>query len=46
LTYILDVSPVSENKSMPVGLAVATAADPRCAVVAQTSFWRLDDGSS
>jgi hypothetical protein len=46
LTYILDVSLASENKSVPVGLAAAVAADPRCAVVAQTSFWRLYGGSS
>ena len=47
-TYILDVSPTSGNKSMPVGLAAAAAAteDPQCAVVAQASFWRLGGGSS
>ena len=49
LTYILDISPVSGNKSVPVGFAAAVAAteDPRCAaVVAQVSFWRLGGGSS
>ena len=47
LTYILDVSPTSGNKSVPIGLAVVVAAeDPRCAVVAQASFWRLGGGSS
>jgi hypothetical protein len=47
LTYILDVSPASENKSVPVGLAaVAATEDPRYVVVAQVSFWRLGDGSS
>ena len=48
LTYILDVSPASGNKSVPVGLAAATTAmeDPQCAVVAQASFWRLCSGSS
>ena len=48
LTYILeslDVSPASGNKSMHVGLAAAVK-DPRCDVVAQASFWRLDGGSS
>ena len=52
LTYILDVSPASENKPMPVGPAAATAAtvvameDPQCVVVAQASFWMLGGGSS
>jgi hypothetical protein len=47
LTYILDVSPASGNKSVPIGLAAAVAAkDPRCAMVAQASFWRLSGGSS
>ena len=47
LTYILDVSPASGNKSVPVGFAAAAAAeDPRCVVVAQASFWRLGGGSS
>ena len=46
LTYILDVSPVSGNKSMLVGLtAVAAMEDPQCVVVAQASFWRLGGGS-
>jgi hypothetical protein len=32
---------------MPIGLATtATTEDPRCAVVAQASFWRLHGGSS
>ena len=30
---------------MPVRLAVAAAEDPRCAVVATTSFWRLGGGA-
>jgi hypothetical protein len=43
----LDVSPASENKSVPVGLAaVAAMENPRCALVAQASFWRLDGGFS
>ena len=47
LTYILDISPASGNKSVPVGLtAVAATEDPQCAVVAQASFWRLGGGSS
>ena len=49
LTYILDISPASGNKFVPVGLATAAAAvtkDPQCAVVAQESFWRLGSGSS
>jgi hypothetical protein len=47
LAYILDVSPASGNKSVLVGLAVvAVVEDPRCAVVAQASFWRLGGGSS
>ena len=46
LTYILDISPTSENKSMPVGLAAA-AEDPWCAaMVAQASFCRLGDRAS
>ena len=45
LTYILDVSPTSGNKSMPVGFAATAAAeDPRCVMVAQVSFWRLGGG--
>jgi hypothetical protein len=36
---ILDVSPASGNKSMPIGMAMTVATeDPRCAVVAQASF--------
>ena len=47
LTYILDKSPTSGNKYVPVGLAAAAAAeDPWCVVVAQASFWRLGGGSS
>jgi hypothetical protein len=47
LTYILDISLASGNKSVPVGLAVAAATeDPQCVVVAQVSFWRLGGGSS
>ena len=47
LTYILDVSPASGNKSMPIRLAaVAAMEDPQCAMVAQASFWRLGGGSS
>ena len=47
LTYILDVSSTSENKSVPIGLAAATVVeDPWCVVVAQASFWRLGGGSS
>ena len=47
LTYILDVSPTSGNKSVPVGLAAAAATeDPQYAMVAQTSFWRLGSWSS
>ena len=47
LTYILDVSPASGNKSMPIGLVAAIAVeDPQCAVVAQASYWRLGGGSS
>ena len=48
LTYILDVSPVSGNKSMLVGLAAMTVVtkDPQCAMVAQASFWSLGSGSS
>ena len=49
LTYILDVSPASGNKSVPIGLAAAVATateDPQCAMVAQASFWRLGGGSS
>ena len=47
LTYILDISPASGNKYVPVGLAaVAATEDPQCVVVAQASFWRLDGGSS
>ena len=40
LTYILDVSPTSGNKFVPVGLAAAVAAteDSQCVVVAQASF--------
>ena len=39
LTYILDVSSTSGNKSVLVGLAeVAAAGDPWCAMVAQASF--------
>jgi hypothetical protein len=39
LTYILDISPTSGNKSVPVGLVAAAAMkDPRCAVMAQASF--------
>jgi hypothetical protein len=36
LTYILDVSPASGNKSVPVGLVAAVAAteDPQYVVVA------------
>ena len=46
LTYILDISSASGNKSMPVELAAAVEA-PRCAaVVAQASFWRLGGWSS
>ena len=48
LTYILDISLASGNKSMPVGLAttmVAATEDPRCVVVAQASFWRLGGGA-
>ena len=47
LTYILDISPASEKKSMSVGLeAMAVVEDPRCVMVAQASFWRLGGGSS
>ena len=47
LTYILDVSPASGNKSVPVGLVVvATMEDPQCVVVAQESFWWLGGLSS
>ena len=49
LTYILDISPASGNKSVPIGLVTVAAVvteDPQCAVVAQASFWRLGDGSS
>ena len=47
LTYILDTSPASGNKSVPVGLTVAAATeDPHCGVVAQASFWRLGSRSS
>jgi hypothetical protein len=48
LTYILDISPTSGNKFVPVGLAAAAAAmkDPQCAVMAQVSFWRLGGMSS
>ena len=50
LTYILDVSPASGNKFVPVGLAAAAVAaateDPHCAIVAQASFWRLGGESS
>ena len=49
LTYILDISPVSGNKSVPVGLTTVVAVameDPQCDVVAQVSFWRLGGGSS
>ena len=49
LTYILDVSPASGNKFVPVGLAtvvVVATEVPQCAVVAQASFWRLGGGSS
>ena len=42
--YIGCISPTSGNKSVPVGLAAAVT-DPRCAVVAQASFWRLGGGS-
>jgi hypothetical protein len=45
-SYILDVSPTSGNKSVPVGLVVAAKEDPWCAMVAQASFWRLGGGSS
>ena len=44
LTYILDISPTSGNKSMLVRLAVAVE-DPRCVVVALASFWRLGGGA-
>jgi hypothetical protein len=45
------VSPTSENKSVPTGLAVAAveAEDPRFAVVAQASFlvaWRGSPGGA
>ena len=47
LTYILDISPTSGNKFVPIGLAVVAATEyPQCAVVAQVSFWRLGGGSS
>ena len=46
LTYILDISLASGNKSVPVGLVAAATEDPRCAVVAQASFWRLGGWSS
>jgi hypothetical protein len=48
MTYILDISPASGNKSIPIGLVAATAAmeDPQCAVVAHASFWRLGGESS
>ena len=49
LTYILDISPASGNKSVPIGFAAAAVAakDPWCAtMVAQASFWRLGGGSS
>ena len=46
LTYILDVSPASRKKSMPVGLAAVAVEDPRCAVVAQVSIWRLGGRAS
>jgi hypothetical protein len=46
LTYILDISPASGNKSVPIGLAAAATEDPQCAVVAQASFSRLGGGSS
>jgi hypothetical protein len=40
LTYVLDISPASGNKSVSIGIVVAVAAteDPWCAVVAQASF--------
>ena len=44
LTYILDISPASGNKSVPIGLAAIE--DPPCAVVAQASFWRLGSVSN
>ena len=47
LTYILDVSPTSGNKYVPIGLAAVVAAeDPRCVVVAKPSFWRLGGKAS
>ena len=49
LTYILDVSPTSGNKYVPIRLATAVAVvmeDLQCAMVAQASFWRLGGGSS
>ena len=42
---ILDISPSSGNKTVPIRLAVAAAEDPRCAVVALASFWRLGSGA-
>jgi hypothetical protein len=43
---ILDISPSSGNKSMPIRLVAAAAvADPRCAMVAPASFWRLGSGA-
>ena len=38
---MLDISPLSGNKSVPVRLAAVAAEDPWCAVVAPASFWRL-----
>ena len=49
LTYIgvLDISPSSGNQFVPVRqAAVAATDDPRCAVVALASFWRLGGRSS
>jgi hypothetical protein len=41
------ISPTSGNKSVPIGLVAAVVAeDPRCAMVAQASFWRLGSGAS
>jgi hypothetical protein len=43
---ILDISPSSGNKFVPVRLVAAAAvADPWCAVVAPASFWRLGGGA-
>jgi hypothetical protein len=43
---ILDISPSSGNKYVPVRLAAAATADnPHCVVVAPASYWRLGGGA-